>query len=191
MTLLPRRRFVPRAQQLEPRRLLTNFTGTWLGQSANLDLCGPDAGVGPDGHVDDEIQLTTSNANLAIDYVQISLNGSSTPNWESFPNVDRYSNAELIDVSGSSGKTYNIFINPFGTSGPPLTGNNQTLTVNVYYHDATVQGSRSTDSLHTNLIRAHLKDCQSRRHWRPVCSACQCTPILIRVHRLGSSKQCV
>ncbi len=101
-----RRRFVPDAIRLESRWLLTNnFQYQWLGQTANMDLTGPAAAVGPDGIVDDEIQLTAATANLAIDSVQISLIGSPNPRWESAPDLDGYSNAEVIDVSGASGKT--------------------------------------------------------------------------------------
>src|SRR5271166_1825994 len=133
-----KRRFVPVALRLELRRLLTtpNFQPTWLGQTANMDLTGPSAAVGPDGIVDDEIQLTAPNPNLTISSVQISLDGSPNPRWESAPDLDGYSNAEVIDVSGSSGKTYDVFFNPFGLSGPSLqTGLNQQLSVNVYYTD--------------------------------------------------------
>ncbi len=139
-----RRRFVPCGLRLESRRLLTtNFQAVWLGQTANMDLTGPDAGVGPDGYVDDEIQLTAANAGLAIQSVQISLIGSTNPRWESAPDLDGYSNAEVIDVSGSSGKTYNVFFNPFGLSGPKLqTGQNQQLAVNVYYSDQNGQQHR-------------------------------------------------
>jgi len=85
--------------------------------------------------VDDEIQLTTTNASLTISYVKINLNGYTTPSWESSPDLDGYSNAEVIDVSGASGKTYNVFFNPIGQSGPSLqTGQQQQLTVNVYYN---------------------------------------------------------
>ncbi len=142
-----RRRFVPRALRLEPRRLLANFSAAWLGQTANMDLTGPTAAVGPDGTVDDEIQLTTPSTNFAISYVQMTLNGYTTPRWESWPDLDGYSNAEVIDVSGASGKTYNVFFNPTGQSGPSLqTGQGQQLTVNVYYHDQSNNNSYS-DSL--------------------------------------------
>src|SRR5271166_5441812 len=145
-----RSRFVPCALRLESRRLLTtpNFQPTWLGQTANMDLTGPSAAVGPDGYMDDEIQLRAANANLTIDSVQISLYGSpnSNPRWESAPDLDGYSNAEVIDVSGSSGNTYDVFFNPFGTSGPSLqTGQGQTLSVNVYYNDQS--GNQYTDNL--------------------------------------------
>ena len=120
-----------------------------------MDLTGPSAAVGPDGFVDDEIQLTAANANLTIDSVQISLYGSpnSNPRWESVPDLDGYSNAEVIDVSGApgtSGKTYNVFFNPFGTSGPSLQTavqgqQPQQLSVNVYYNDQS--GNRYTDNL--------------------------------------------
>src|SRR5271166_278385 len=145
-----KRRFVPVALRLESRRLLTtpNFQPTWLGQTANMDLTGPSAAVGPDGYVDDEIQLRAANANLTIDSVQISLYGSpnSNPRWESAPDLDGYSNAEVIDVSGSSGKTYDVFFNPFGVSGPSLqTGQGQQLSVNVYYTDQS--GNRYTENL--------------------------------------------
>ena len=142
------RRFVPSTVRLESRRLLatSNFQPTWLGQSANMDLTGPSAAVGPDGFVDDEIQLTTANANPTIDSVQISLNGFTTPRWESAPDLDGYSNAEVIDVSGSSGKTYDVFFNPFGLSGPSLqTGLGQQLSVNVSYNDQS--GNLYTDDL--------------------------------------------
>jgi len=110
-----------------------------------MDLTGPSAAVGPDGFVDDEIQLTTANANLTINSVQISLNGFTSPRWESAPDLDGYSNAEVIDVSGSAGKTYDVFFNPFGTSGPSLqTGQGQQLSVNVYYTD---QSGQYTDNL--------------------------------------------
>src|SRR5271165_1407416 len=145
-----KRRFVPVALRLESRRLLTtpNFQPTWLGQTANMDLTGPSAAVGPDGYVDDEIQLRAANANLTIDSVQISLYGSpnSNPRWESAPDLDGYSNAEVIDVSGSAGKTYDVFFNPFGLSGPSLqTGQGQELSVNVYYNDQS--GNQYTDNL--------------------------------------------
>ena len=112
-----------------------------------MDLTGPSAAVGPDGFVDDEIRLTAANANLTIDSVQISLYGSpnSNPRWESAPDLDGYSNAEVIDVSGSAGKTYDVFFNPFGTSGPPLTGQSQQLSVNVHYNDQS--GNQYTDNL--------------------------------------------
>ena len=111
-----------------------------------MDLTGPSAAVGPDGFVDDEIQLTAPNANLTIDSAQISLIGSPNPRWESAPDLDGYSNAEVIDVSGSSGKTYNVFFNPFGLSGPSLqTGQGQQLSVNVYYNDQS--GNQYTDNL--------------------------------------------
>ena len=52
----------------------------------------------------------------------------------------------MIDVSGSSGKTYDVFFNPFGLSGPSLqTGLDQYLSVNVYYNDQS--GNRYTDNL--------------------------------------------
>ena len=111
-----------------------------------MDLTGPSAAVGPDGVVDDEIQLTAASANLTIDSVQISLNGFTSPRWESAPDLDGYSNAEVIDVSGSSGKTYDVFFNPFGLSGPSLqTGQGQQLSVNVHYNDQS--GNQYTDNL--------------------------------------------
>ena len=134
-----RRRFVPRAFPLESRTLLSTtgpFQYNWLGQQANEDLTGPTAAVGPDGIVDDEIQLTGTDPTLKIDYVQINLNGYTTPCWESYPDLDGYSNAEVIDVSGSSGKTYNLFFNPVGQSGPSLNGQSQTLTLNIYYYQS-------------------------------------------------------
>ena len=143
-----RRRFVPRALPLESRRLLaTNFQVSWLGQTSSMDLTGPDAGVGPDGYLDDEIQLTTKNAGLVVQSVQISLIGSPNPRWESAPNLDGSSNAELIDVSGTSGRTYNVFFNPFDLSGQNAlkSGQGQQLEVNVSYTDN--GNGASTDNL--------------------------------------------
>ena len=49
-------------------------------------------------------------------------------------------------MSGSSGKTYDVFFNPFGLSGPSLqTGQGQQLSVNVYYNDQS--GNQYTDNL--------------------------------------------
>jgi hypothetical protein len=149
-----RRRFVPCALRLESRRLLTNFQAAWLGQTADMDLTGPTAAVGPDGIVDDEIQLTAANANLTISYVEIILNGYTTPRWESAPDLDGYSNAEVIDVSGGSGKTYDVFFNPTGQSGPSLVGGqNQQLTVNVYYKDQ--NNNAYTDSLSVGVATSN------------------------------------
>jgi len=111
-----------------------------------MDLTGPTAAVGPDGTVDDEIQLTSSSSNYAISYVEIALNGYTNPRWESSPDLDGYSNAEVIDVTGGSGKAYDVYFNPTGQSGPSLqTGQNQQLTVNVYYVDQ--NNNKYTDTL--------------------------------------------
>ncbi len=40
---------------------------------------------------------------------------------------------------------YDVFFNPFGLSGPSLTGLDQTLSVNVYYKDQS--GNQYTDNL--------------------------------------------
>ncbi len=117
-----------------------------MGQTANMDLTGPTAAVGPDGIVDDEIQLSAVNASLTISEVKILLNGYTTPRWESAPDLDGYSNAEVIDVSSGTGKTYEIFLDPTGQSGPSLqTGLGQQLTVDVYYTDQ--NGNPGTDTL--------------------------------------------
>jgi hypothetical protein len=133
-----RRRFVPRAVQLESRLLLTNNfqEPTWLGQTANMDLAGPGVAVGPGSYVNDEIQLTTTDAIQSVPSVTITLNPNTTPSWASFPDQGGYTNAEVVDVSGSSGKTYDVFFNPFASSGVTLTGGTgQTLAITVTYND--------------------------------------------------------
>ena len=111
-----------------------------------MDLTGPSAAVGPDGIVDDEIALTTASTSLSIDSVQISLNGFTSPRWESAPDLDGYSNAQVIDVSGATCKAYDVFFNPTGLSGPSLqTGLGQQLSVAVVYNDQS--GTSYTDNL--------------------------------------------
>jgi hypothetical protein len=141
-----RRRFVPRALELESRRLLSYFAGSWQGQNANLDLCGPDAGVGADGYVDDEIQLSSTTAGKTISYVRMWIDGNSgAPLWESSPNADANSNAEMINVTGGSGTTYYVYFNPFGLSGPKVTtGLGQKIDVTIYYPDNTSETDQVT-----------------------------------------------
>ena len=146
---IPERAVLPRGLRLESRRLLaTSFQASWLGQTANTDLTGPDAGVGPDGYVDDQIQLTAANTSLAIQSVQIRVSGGPNPRWESAPDLDGYSNAEVIDVSGASGKTYNLFFNPFDVSGQNSlkTEKGQQLAVNVYYSGPGERNNQPTSS---------------------------------------------
>ena len=137
-----RRRFVPRDSPWESRRLLaTDFQVSWLGQTSSMDLTGPDAGVGPDGYLDDGIAnvITTKDPGLVVQSVQISLIGSPNPRWESAPNLDGSSNAELIDVSSASpaGRTTSSLqpLRPISGQNALKSGQGQQLEVNVSYTD--------------------------------------------------------
>ncbi|HKM52067.1 MAG TPA: hypothetical protein VJY33_01585, partial [Isosphaeraceae bacterium] len=87
---------------------------------------------------------------------EISLNGNYNPppRWESSPDLDGYSDAEVIDVSGGSGKTYDVFFNPTAQVGPSLVGGqSQQLTVNVYYQDQ--NGNAYTDNLSVGVATSN------------------------------------
>ncbi len=74
------------------------------------------------------------------------MNGFTSPRWESAPDLDGYSNTEVIDVSGVTGKAYDVFFNPTGLSGPSLqTGLEQKLSVTVVCNNQS--GNSYTDNL--------------------------------------------
>ena len=107
---------------------------SWIGQQEGVDLTGPDAGVGPDGVVDDEVVLSNLS-NFPINYVTITGPAGSGLAWETSPNPDGYAHAEMFRPQNST--TANVYFNPYvinsdGTRVDLL--NSQSLTVTVHYN---------------------------------------------------------
>jgi hypothetical protein len=108
---------------------------SWNGQQEGVDLTGPNAAVGPDGFVDDEVVLSNLS-NFAINYVTITGPAGTGLAWESSPNPDGYAHAEMFRAPNDS-TTAKVYFNPFiiksdGTRVDLL--NSQSLTVTVHYN---------------------------------------------------------
>jgi len=107
---------------------------SWNGQQEGVDLTGPDAGVGPDGIVDDEVVLSNLS-DFPINYVTITGPAGSGLAWESNLNPDGYAHAEMFRPQNST--TANVYFDPYviksdGTRVDLL--NSQSLTVTVHYN---------------------------------------------------------
>src|SRR5271157_5325087 len=108
---------------------------SWNGQQEGVDLTGPDAAVGPDGILDDEVVLSNLS-NFPINYVTIMGPEGSGLAWESNLNPDGFAHAEMFRAPNDS-TTGKVYFNPFviksdGTRVDLL--NSQSLTVTVHYN---------------------------------------------------------
>ena len=108
---------------------------SWNGQQEGVDLTGPDAAVGPDGILDDEVVLSNLS-NFPINYVTIMGPEGSGLAWESNLNPDGFAHAEMFRAPNDS-TTAKVYFNPFviksdGTRVDLL--NSQSLTVTVHYN---------------------------------------------------------